>query len=248
MASGGVHIAADVGGFGSGGAGHSHSDTLSFTVRRGEEYLLADAGTFTYLSDARWRNWFRGSAAHNTVRVNRRHQGTPGGPFRWLEKPHVVRHAWRTEAGADFLDGEWSAGGVRHRRLWLWRKPDTLFVLDWVAGPAGEHDVEQFWHSAEPLLAHGPRDFQLGGRARLLLTHDAAARTGGEHGWRSPAYGVRLESPVIAAAVRSPLPLLLGAVLFLEGNSEGPLSLHERNGQVVLSAGGAQRLEATFAL
>lgn len=89
MVSGDVHAVFDAGPFGPGGAGHSHSDTLSLVVRVGEERILIDPGTYTYVAGAGWREAFRGSAAHNTLRLDGRNQATPAGPFRWMDKPEV---------------------------------------------------------------------------------------------------------------------------------------------------------------
>ena len=79
MTAGAAHIVMDAGPFGTGGAGHSHADTLSLVVRRESEDILLDPGTYTYISDPAWRNAFRGSAAHNTIACQR-----PGpGHSRW---------------------------------------------------------------------------------------------------------------------------------------------------------------------
>src|SRR3954454_3846430 len=58
----------DAGPFGAGSAGHSHSDTLSILARSGEEEVLIDPGTYTYVAEPAWRDLFRGSGAHSTVR------------------------------------------------------------------------------------------------------------------------------------------------------------------------------------
>ena len=57
MRSGEVKIVADAGPFGPYRSGHSHADTLSIVVRRGEQDVLIDPGTFTY-TDAKWRDLF----------------------------------------------------------------------------------------------------------------------------------------------------------------------------------------------
>lgn len=49
-------------------AGHAHCDQLSFELCVGSDTLIADPGTYCY-TDARWRNHFRATAAHNTLVV-----------------------------------------------------------------------------------------------------------------------------------------------------------------------------------
>ena len=46
--------------FGPGSAGHSHSDTLSLVVSVGNQEVLIDSGTYSYM-DPEWRSYFRGS-------------------------------------------------------------------------------------------------------------------------------------------------------------------------------------------
>ena len=77
LRSGDVQAIVKAGPFGSGSAGHSHADTLSIVLRNGEEEILIDPGTFTYVGDPEWRAWFRETSAHNTAQSTapvRRHR------------------------------------------------------------------------------------------------------------------------------------------------------------------------------
>src|SRR5438477_8622030 len=86
MACGKVHVVIKAGPFGEGSGGHSHSDILSLVARTGDREILIDPGTYTYVADPIERDRFRGSAAHNTIRIDGRDQAIPAGPFRWHEK------------------------------------------------------------------------------------------------------------------------------------------------------------------
>jgi hypothetical protein len=213
-----VRVIADAGSFGPGNAGHSHSDTLSIHVRRGAEEILIDPGTFTYVADPDARNRFRGSAAHNTLRVDGRDQAAPAGPFGWRAKPGTQLHHWSSTEEADFLDAscvcETEGGAVRHRRRILLLKPDILIVLDDVDGPPGEHLLEQFWHAgAEPDPA-GDRVVRIGS-AWLAFPEDLPVEisAGGEFGWRSEVFGAKSAAPVIRRYWRTALPARASAVL-----------------------------------
>jgi hypothetical protein len=216
MQAGDTQLIADAGPMGSGGAGHSHADTLSFVLRRGDEDLLIDAGTFTYVGDARWRNWFRGTAAHNTIRIDGLDQATPIDPFRWADKPDVVVNAWQTNSAEDFLDATCRYRGLEHRRIIRFAKPDTIFVSDEVIGAGGPHLLEQFWHSGEKVTQESPRSFRLGPGARLLLSQDAVLEVGGENGWRSRAFGSKEPAAVICAARTQMLPASFQTVIKLD--------------------------------
>src|SRR6185369_291003 len=65
-------------------AAHGHADALSFTLSAGGRELLIDPGTFAYHTHQRWRDYFRGTIAHNTVRVDRQDQSLNAGNFLWL--------------------------------------------------------------------------------------------------------------------------------------------------------------------
>src|SRR5262249_9207637 len=65
-------------------AAHGHADALAFTLSVGGREILVDPGTYAYHRNRRWRDYFRGTSAHNTLRVDGREQSEPGGDFLWL--------------------------------------------------------------------------------------------------------------------------------------------------------------------
>jgi hypothetical protein len=146
MTDGDTQIVIKAGGFGEGSGGHSHSDVLSLVARIGGHEVLIDPGTYTYIADPAERNAFRGSAAHNTVRIDGRDQAVPTGPFRWTAKPTVEILEWSTSPEVDTLDAACSYAGFRHRRRIQFQKPGRVVVRDSIEGPPGEHTVEEFWH------------------------------------------------------------------------------------------------------
>lgn len=215
-----VHLIADAGPFGTGRGGHSHADTLSFVLRRGDEDLLVDAGTYTYVGSPKERNWFRGTAAHNTVRIDGLDQATPEGPFRWADKPQVDLAAWNADEKSDSLAAICRYRGFEHLRRIEFVKPGLVLVVDDVTGPPGEHLVEQFWHAGENVREDSRRSFRIGRTARLSLSHSGELSCGGEHGWRSRVMGSKEEAPVIRVELRATLPVQFVAVIDLDGNAD----------------------------
>jgi hypothetical protein len=203
MVSGDVHIVVDAGPFGPFRSGHSHADTLSLVVRRGEQDLLIDPGTFTY-ADPNWRDWFRGTAAHNTVRIDRLDQATPGGPFAWSDPPRVTVHHWRSDSEMDELDGECSYRGFRHRRRIRFLKAGLLLIVDDIDGPPGMHEVEQFWH----LGADTPRS--------CLVLEDPVEIC---DGWSSPVFSQKIAATVLCVRRNATLPCRLAAGILLDSNA-----------------------------
>ncbi len=220
MQSGDTHLVIDAGPFGYGRGGHSHSDTLSFVLRRGEEDLLIDAGTYTYMADYKQRNWFRGSAAHNTVRIDGRDQATPEGPFRWADKPAVEAADWKSSERSDYIAAICRYRGFEQLRRIEFVKPSLILIVDDITGPPGEHLLEQFWHSGEAVEQESPRRFRLGPKARLLLSHVGELAVGGENGWRSRCLGAKEEAAVVRVEYRGALPAQLCAAIDLTGAAD----------------------------
>ena len=211
MTCGDRQVIVDGGPFGPGRAGHSHSDTLSIVVRAGERDVLIDPGTFTYVGDLKARDWFRGSGAHNTIRIDKCDQASPMGPFWWAELPSVNIREWITTAEQDFFDAECRYRDFLHRRRVLWIKPDVVIVFDEIHGPAGEHTVEQLWHPGDESAA--------------TLVLDGPAQR--EEGWRSPVFGQKLPAPVLSVVRQQSFPCFLAAAIVFGEHSQ-PISLmHE---------------------
>jgi hypothetical protein len=95
-------------------------------------------------------------------------------------------------------------------------------VQDEIAGPPGEHLIEQFWHAGERTERIEENRFRIGS---ATLTLDGIVESelseGGMYGWRSPAFGVKVAAPVIRAATRSRLPLRLESRLWLGACAAG---------------------------
>jgi hypothetical protein len=211
MAADDVQLVIKAGPFGEGSGGHSHSDVLSLTARARGREILIDPGTFTYVADPAERDRFRGSAAHNTVRIDGRDQAVPSGPFRWDHKPSTAVRQWVAGPDRDCLDATCAYAGFTHRRRIVFVKPATVVVLDTVDGPSGEHTFEQFWHlnSAEDAAR-----FSFSAPVEVV---DA---------WRSRALCSREPATALCITLRGRLPAHMAAVLDLsECPASGPLEI-----------------------
>jgi hypothetical protein len=196
MTSGDTHAMVDAGPFGALHAGHSHSDTLSIVLRSGSADILIDPGTYTYTGEPEWRDWFRGTRAHNTICIDGRDQAVPRGPFRWDAKPGANILEWRTSDERDILEAECRYAGFIHRRRVEFRKPDVFLITDDVSGPAGLHEVEQLWHLGSTEA-----------RAKFVVEDDAELA----ESWRSTVFGEKHLGPMLRVRRRSELPIRLEA-------------------------------------
>ena len=66
-------------------AAHGHADALSILLNVDGSPILVDSGTYTYHTEREWRQYFVGTLAHNTVRVNEKDQARLSGPTMWTE-------------------------------------------------------------------------------------------------------------------------------------------------------------------
>ncbi len=236
MVSGEIQVLVDVGPFGPFRAGHSHSDTLSVVVRDGAEDVLIDPGTYTYVSDQRWRDWFRGSAAHNTIRVDEKDQALAAGSFGWNGRPEVRVEQWIAGDDLDFVDAVCGYQGIRHRRRVLFLKVGglpRLIVADTVEAE-GAHRVEQFWRLGRPAARLGPACFRIGRRARLTLAGPGEVDFD-DSGWRSEVFGHKARAPVVRLWLDACLPVHLAAMLdFAAGDGVAALNLAQTGDGVEL--------------
>lgn len=218
MAHGSTQIVMDAGPFAAGSGGHSHADTLSVIIRRGDEEILIDPGTYTYILDPPARDRFRGTAAHNTVRIDSLDQAVPAGPFRWTAHPAVEIVDWSRGADRDVLSAVCRYRGFCHARAVMFLKPGVVIFCDRVEGPAGEHLIEQFWHPGVSLKPEDATCLRLGSSAWMMLSPGAVvdAEEGGEFGWRSAGLGAKTIATCVRVSQRSTLPCIRWTVLDLE--------------------------------
>jgi len=135
----GCHTVFDAGSLGYLGiAAHGHADALSFCLAVDGEWWLVDPGTFAYHSDPEWRSYFRGTAAHNTIRVNQEDQSQIAGPFMWGKKANARIEGFEEVSGIQtvtaFHDG-YKHLGITHSRTVRFSPADAqLEVVDELKG------------------------------------------------------------------------------------------------------------------
>lgn len=135
-------------------AAHGHADALSFTLSVGGRQILIDPGTYAYHTQRVWRDYFKGTSAHNTVRIDGVDQSVSGGNFLWIKHAQAQLIALERTPLIDRWVGSHDGYGrlkhpVIHRREIQFEKQQSrLQVTDELLG-AGSHDVEMFWHFAE---------------------------------------------------------------------------------------------------
>ena len=205
--------------------GHGHADLLSVQCRVFGEPCLVDAGTYGYTAEPDWRDYFRGSSAHNTVTVNHRSQAIPDGPFGWQSRPRATIRQWHSDTGLDLIDAEHHAyPGVTHRRRVTAMDDGGFVIVDDLLG-AGVHDFEltfQFAPMDVSLISDAfARAITPGGRHVWLMPLSSSplhaeivtGRTDPIRGWVSTGYGRKVPAPALVYSTRTPLPASVVTVI-----------------------------------
>ncbi len=157
-------------------AAHGHADALSFTLSVGGDEFLIDPGTYAYHTQGPWRQYFRGTSAHNTLRVDGEDQSQAGGNFMWLKKAVASCSHWHSSTTEDFFVG-WHDGyrrladPVTHRRRIVFDKATRRVLIEDSLQMDGEHDIELFFHCSERCrVEHSDDGYVLDrGKTRLIL-------------------------------------------------------------------------------
>jgi len=116
----------DCGPHGSLKCGHAHADALAFEFAAEGKTWLVDPGTFTYTGDAKLRDEFRATEAHNTVTVDGQPQSIPAGPFAWKHIAGSQPNEFINERAFDYFEG--SHDGYMRLRDLVSHSRSILFV------------------------------------------------------------------------------------------------------------------------
>ncbi len=135
-------------------AAHGHADALAFTLSLGGEEFLIDPGTYAYHTQKAWRDYFRSTAAHNTVEVDGQDQSEIGGNFMWLRKARARLQAHQTDASVQVFEGEHDgyrrlADPLIHRRRIEFDTNRGIIVVKDILQCQGMHQLALHWHFSE---------------------------------------------------------------------------------------------------
>ena len=200
-------------------ASHGHADALSFTLTVAGKPIIVDTGTYAYHSDPMWRDYFRGTAAHNTIVVDGADQSAHAGIFLWTRHASTRVLAWDAADDGGVVvaqhDGYARSTAVATHRRQVELHGNDLRVVDDVAGQ-GMHDIEWRLHfdpeCSVQLDAERCRVGWEGGSLTIDLDpalHWRLARGASYAGWFSRGFNLKEPTVALVGHARVEVPLRL---------------------------------------
>ncbi|NGP88316.1 heparinase II/III family protein [Fodinibius halophilus] len=194
---------------------HGHSDLLHFTLELNGEPIIIDPGTYQYHSkDRKFRDYFRGITAHNTISVNGLDHATPCTRMGWIDRPEI--DILETEFGSkkSICTGQHdtfrshSTENSHKRRIIFDKKAKVITVNDWLIKENNKTDTLFFFLHFNPALEidHNGSEIALfspkksGDKITLSnkVFENAEIIKGDKEkpfGWYSQSYDSKIESP-----------------------------------------------------
>jgi len=196
---------------------HGHADALSITLSCNGKPLLVDPGTYRYNGTPLWRDYLRGSRAHNTVNVDGCDQAVQETAFIW-SREYATQLLEISDKGSNKTIAALHDGYARlkkqvwHKRVIEAVEETSIIIKDTFLG-RGSHRYEINFH------LHPDTTVKLEGKW-WIIEHDREKISiylhgeddlrlvqGSEHpllGWYSPAYGIIQPSKVLTCQKKGP--------------------------------------------
>lgn len=225
LGGGGLHLVFDGGPLGYPSiAAHGHADALNICLALDGVWWIVDPGTYAYHGERGWRDYFRGTAAHNTLQIDGRNQSEIGGPFLWLRHARARLVGGGSESqGVQWAAGEHDGykrlGAVHTRRVELDKTASRVTLSDEVQGK-GAHELAMHFHFAPDVQVRpGPYSgtwlaTKSGTAREMILTVNDAWQWHVFHGcdtprlgWFSPALGLKVPACTLRGVWRGTLPV-----------------------------------------
>lgn len=136
-------------------AAHGHSDLLHFCLAYKGIPFIVDNGTFQYnYKYQKWRNYFRGISAHNTISIDNLNHAEIKGSMLWNKLPRNQLIGYSLDDKNAYCEASHNGFvnqgvDVIHRRKILY--DGNYHIYDYLAG-SGEHSIRYFLNFSPLLL------------------------------------------------------------------------------------------------
>lgn len=211
-----LHLALRCGKYGS----HGHSDILSLDLFACGQHFIADPGTYNYTGSYKWRNYFRSTFSHNTVRVDEQEFHPLTKETLWfIEGENRFRvNNWKSSAEYDFFDAEhycYHKLRVTHRRQVLFVKQEGYFIINDTLSGSASHKVELIFNLAPLQVELSPAGIARCANVKdtfLLIIPDSKSKPEAKltDSWISYKYGAKQPTKKLVYTIKAGLPTKAG--------------------------------------
>ncbi|MFA6096757.1 MAG: alginate lyase family protein [Candidatus Paceibacterota bacterium] len=200
---------------------YSHADMLSFVLDMGQKKIFMDNGTYLYNGGKKWRDYFKGTGAHNTVMIDGLDQMINRRKFKWLSPNPGKLIKFAKSDNEYYIEGEHYGyerlnDPVIHNRSIRYRQ-DRIVITDKFRG-SGRHKIGFYFHLADSGFETDPKTKKLTlktDRGRIEIQPqdpeliEIEIKTGDEAapaGWHSPSYGLKVPCTTLKYSVETEMP------------------------------------------
>ena len=208
-----TQLVVDAGPLGTQSGGHGHADALSVCLQSDGHSLLIDPGTYEYVGPDNDRDRFRGTAMHNTLRVDGKNQAEAVTPFSWQRLTTSKVERWIQGKNFDLLvashDGYQRMEPPANHQRWIVSLRNGMYLVRDVVTGQGKHRLDIAWHLGQDLQLVEAGLFRVKGASQGLILLPSRG-----HGWAeevsreswSPVYGRKAAMTTMNFGVETELP------------------------------------------
>jgi hypothetical protein len=205
---------------------HGHNDILGFDLFAHGQLFIADPGTYNYTGSYEWRNYFRSTFSHNTVRVDEQETHPLSLETIWFvedeNKYRVIN--WATSQEYDFFDAEHYCyhrltGKVTHRRQVLFVRHEGYFIINDILTGSAAHQLEQVFNLAPVQVELSPAGVASCSNAQgasLLIIPDNKDQPEARllDSWISYVYGAKQPTKKVVYTKKTSLPASFFTIIY----------------------------------
>ncbi len=176
--------------------GHGHLDALSIYLSIKGKEILVDPGTYLYHGGGEWRRYFRSTAAHNTLRINRLDLTEQVADFMFGKPYAIIEHSIEQNGNTVCWKAKHDAYRSQDASVILERKivlglPDGNFEVQDTLEGQKKYYLEQFFHFHPQCQVEldGNRAVIKCGDLSILFIFDAALQMTAVKGCENPLLG-----------------------------------------------------------
>lgn len=190
-------------------SGHGHCDALSFILTINNKPFFTDPGTYVYHEGKEWRNYFKSTEAHNTIKIDQRDQSQITGPFTYGKKAQTKIINSKINPIIDEItashNGYKNRGVIHQRTITHDKKAQEITILDILQTKNNKpHELSLFFNLSPTIKIQESSNnhFILSQeKTKIKLTLDPSLNTTQHHGetnpifgWNSPQFGIKIPS------------------------------------------------------